>query len=398
MDALLLLVPLARAHCHKGQGDFHMSASGQAAPPQAGGGRAVRLYRHPDVSKRLLEGEHPDGPFSTNILWDRAIEAGRCFGAVHQGLWFDVGAPPNIAKRRPKSRLELGSSGRARRLGSAGAFLRPPFRYTIPPHRAFADALAAGLIARYGRTRPASRRARPGPQQPRRAGDHRRVRAALRRRPAAAAAGAGRRSGARRADRRRARAARGGGSRSRPRSIRRAAVAARRLVQRTCREIDAAEALRLAQDLARTLDQLLVEEVEPRGCASFAADLPELSLHWQEVARAARAHPRPMAGAAAPSGAGSTSPSAATGCSTRAVAKRWRERRRAASSRRRHHHAAPAVARLLRVVSRLPQGWSSCPALDLRMPEAEWDALGPHEPDPGPAAAALRSRRTRNST
>ena len=47
-------------------------------------------------AERLLEGEHPDGPFSTNIFWDRAIAEGRCFGAVHQGLWFDVGAPPNI--------------------------------------------------------------------------------------------------------------------------------------------------------------------------------------------------------------------------------------------------------------------------------------------------------------
>ena len=28
------------------------------------------------VSKRLLEGELPDGPFSTNMLWDRAIASG----------------------------------------------------------------------------------------------------------------------------------------------------------------------------------------------------------------------------------------------------------------------------------------------------------------------------------
>jgi MurNAc alpha-1-phosphate uridylyltransferase len=27
MDALLLLVPLARAYCHKGRGDFHMDAA-----------------------------------------------------------------------------------------------------------------------------------------------------------------------------------------------------------------------------------------------------------------------------------------------------------------------------------------------------------------------------------
>ena len=47
------------------------------------------------VSKRLLR-DAPEGPFSTNILWDRAIEEGRCFGAVHQGLWFDVGTPQSI--------------------------------------------------------------------------------------------------------------------------------------------------------------------------------------------------------------------------------------------------------------------------------------------------------------
>ena len=40
--------------------------------------------------------EMPEGPFSTNLLWDRAIAAGRCFGAVHQGLWFDIGRPENI--------------------------------------------------------------------------------------------------------------------------------------------------------------------------------------------------------------------------------------------------------------------------------------------------------------
>ena len=47
------------------------------------------------ASKRLLR-DAPSGPFSTNILWDKAMEEGRCFGAVHQGLWFDVGTPQSI--------------------------------------------------------------------------------------------------------------------------------------------------------------------------------------------------------------------------------------------------------------------------------------------------------------
>lgn len=98
MDALLLLVPLAGANCHNGQGDFHMSATGRIRRKKSGGVAPFVYTGIQMVSKRLFEGEVPEGPFSTNLLWDRAIEAGRCYGAAHQGLWFDVGAPPNIKK------------------------------------------------------------------------------------------------------------------------------------------------------------------------------------------------------------------------------------------------------------------------------------------------------------
>jgi MurNAc alpha-1-phosphate uridylyltransferase len=98
MDALLLLVPLSRAHCHRGQGDFHMSASGGLRRRRRGSVAPFVYTGIQMVSKRLFAGDLPQGPFSTNLLWDRAIEQGRCFGAVHQGLWFDVGAPDNIRK------------------------------------------------------------------------------------------------------------------------------------------------------------------------------------------------------------------------------------------------------------------------------------------------------------
>jgi len=98
MDALLLLVPLASAHCHRGQGDFHMSSAGLLRRRKPGGVAPFVFTGIQIVSKRLLDGVVPEGPFSTNLLWDRAIAEGRLFGAVHQGLWFDVGAPPNIRK------------------------------------------------------------------------------------------------------------------------------------------------------------------------------------------------------------------------------------------------------------------------------------------------------------
>lgn len=95
MDALLLLVPQARAGNHAGQGDFHMSPGGRLSRRKRGKVAPFVYTGIQMISKRLLR-DAPEGPFSTNILWDRAIEEGRCFGAVHQGLWFDVGSPAAI--------------------------------------------------------------------------------------------------------------------------------------------------------------------------------------------------------------------------------------------------------------------------------------------------------------
>ena len=95
MDALLLLVPHARAENHRGMGDFHMDRMGRLKRRQRSRVAPFVFTGIQMLSKRLLR-EAPEGPFSTNILWDRAIGEGRCFGAVHQGLWFDVGTPRAI--------------------------------------------------------------------------------------------------------------------------------------------------------------------------------------------------------------------------------------------------------------------------------------------------------------
>jgi MurNAc alpha-1-phosphate uridylyltransferase len=96
MDALLLLVPLARAQNHRGMGDFHMDRLGRLRRRDRSRVAPFVFTGIQMLSKRLLR-DTPDGPFSTNILWNRAIEEGRCYGAVHQGLWFDVGTPKSIA-------------------------------------------------------------------------------------------------------------------------------------------------------------------------------------------------------------------------------------------------------------------------------------------------------------
>jgi ATP-dependent helicase/nuclease subunit B len=256
-----------------------------------------------------------------------------------------------------------------------------PSVYTIPPHRAFADALAAGLIARFGRGEtglaqglvlvPNNRAARAVTE---------------------------------------AFVRRSGGGLLLPRlvpvgdpelddriggaldplgewqpippavePVERLFLLAR-LIQQQMEGLDAAEALRLAEDLARTLDQLLIERVDPARLRDFAADLPDLSLHWQaSLARLTvilDQWPRLLAER------GRIDLAERRNRLLDAVARRWRTGPPtgfvAAAG---ITTTAPAVAGLLRTVARLPDGLVVLPGLDVAMDEEEWKALGPHEPD-----------------
>lgn len=96
MDVLMLVVPHEHAHNAKGIGDFDLGADGRLSreglrQPRGFDWTGVQL-----LSKSLVT-DPPGDVFSTNVFWDRSIEAGRCFGLVHQGEWFDVGYPEAIA-------------------------------------------------------------------------------------------------------------------------------------------------------------------------------------------------------------------------------------------------------------------------------------------------------------
>jgi MurNAc alpha-1-phosphate uridylyltransferase len=95
MDALLLVVPQARATNNRGRGDFHMDGAGRLSRRQSGK-VAPFVYTGVQLFSRRLLRDAPLGAFSTNILWDRAISEGRLFGLSHGGQWFDVGTPAAI--------------------------------------------------------------------------------------------------------------------------------------------------------------------------------------------------------------------------------------------------------------------------------------------------------------
>ena len=96
MDALLLMVPLAQAHCHKGQGDFHLAPDGRITERRQPGRLAPFVFTGVQILSPRVIVDWPEGPFSTMLFWERAIAAGRAYGLVHQGLWFDVGTPQAV--------------------------------------------------------------------------------------------------------------------------------------------------------------------------------------------------------------------------------------------------------------------------------------------------------------
>lgn len=96
MDALLLVVPHSRAMNFNGKGDFRMDPEGRLTRRQSGRIAPFIYTGIQLVSHRLLR-DAPEGKFSTNLLWNRAIEEGRLFGASFAGQWFEVGTPQAIA-------------------------------------------------------------------------------------------------------------------------------------------------------------------------------------------------------------------------------------------------------------------------------------------------------------
>lgn len=96
MDALLLVIRQASAAGHGGRGDFHMDPAGRLSRRKPGRVAPFVYTGIQLIARRLLDGA-PEGPFSTNILWDRAITAGRLYGVSHMGQWFEVGTPAAIA-------------------------------------------------------------------------------------------------------------------------------------------------------------------------------------------------------------------------------------------------------------------------------------------------------------
>ena len=92
MDALLLLADGATAIGYDGKGDFALRSDGRLVRARDQAGAAYGYLGVQIVHPRLFAGA-PQGAFSTNLMWDRAIAAGRLWGTVLDGQWIHVGTP-----------------------------------------------------------------------------------------------------------------------------------------------------------------------------------------------------------------------------------------------------------------------------------------------------------------
>ncbi len=95
MDALMLVAPIANSTGYEGLGDFVMDQEGRLARREEKR-VAPFVWAGVQIIQPRLFADLPQGAFSTNLLWDRAIKTGRLFGIRLEGLWMHVGSPEGL--------------------------------------------------------------------------------------------------------------------------------------------------------------------------------------------------------------------------------------------------------------------------------------------------------------
>ncbi len=140
------------------------------------------------------------------------------------------------------------------------------------------------------------------------------------------------------------------------------------------------EAMRMAAELGRTLDSLLVEEIDPHELAQAALDVPELAGHWQasldRLETIVEAWPERLGRL------GKVDLAERRNLLLRRLAGRWAsEPPSGFTAAAGITTAAPAIAQLLARVAAMPDGLVVLPGLALSsmLPDEEWEALGPDE-------------------
>lgn len=96
-DVTLLLARAAGAVADTGRGDF-LWPRGEALIRRRERDVAPYLFAGVQITSISLLADAPPPPFSMNLLWDRALAAGRLGAVVHDGVWFHLSTPDDLAR------------------------------------------------------------------------------------------------------------------------------------------------------------------------------------------------------------------------------------------------------------------------------------------------------------
>ena len=97
MDVMLLLLPGPQVNGYQGRGDFALDPDGRLAWPDEGTVAPFVYIGVQVLHPRLFE-RFGTGSFSMHPVWTAAIEAGRAFGLRHDGAWFHLSTPGDLAE------------------------------------------------------------------------------------------------------------------------------------------------------------------------------------------------------------------------------------------------------------------------------------------------------------
>jgi MurNAc alpha-1-phosphate uridylyltransferase len=79
------------------KGDFSMGPDGRLA--RRGEGEVVPFaFAGVSLCDERLFKDAPEGRFSLNLLWDRALARGKLYGVRLDGCWMHVGSPEALAE------------------------------------------------------------------------------------------------------------------------------------------------------------------------------------------------------------------------------------------------------------------------------------------------------------
>lgn len=97
MDCLLMLALGSASIGYQGKGDFSSDSEGRIRRRREG--EVVPfVYTGVQIVHPRLFADAPEGAFSMNALWNRAMLTGRAYSMRMEGLWMHVGSPAELAE------------------------------------------------------------------------------------------------------------------------------------------------------------------------------------------------------------------------------------------------------------------------------------------------------------